>query len=90
MDMHKVKLAHSPLTNTIFLYRHGKDAALALDKREAEADVLSALIDHMMYGYPNGSEKIVTLGGRMYTIRVTPEFRGAARLNRAASSGMTG
>lgn len=40
MELNKVKLGHSPLTDTIFLYRHGKDPALALDKREAEADVL--------------------------------------------------
>lgn len=38
MNLNAIKLGHSPLTDTIFLYRHGKDPSLALDKREAEAD----------------------------------------------------
>ena len=68
----KIKLAHSPLTDTIFLYRHGKDSGLALEKREAEADVFSALIAHMMHDAPKGSEKVVALGDKKYTVRVTP------------------
>jgi hypothetical protein len=72
MDLRKIKLGHSPLTDTIFLYRHGKDARLALDKREAEADVMSVLVAHMMHDAPNGSEKVITLGDKKYTIRVTP------------------
>lgn len=68
----KIKLVHSPLTDTIFLYRHGKDVALALDKREAEADVMAVLVAHMMHNAPRGSEKVITLGERKYTIRVTP------------------
>jgi len=72
MELDKVKLGHSPLTDTIFLYRHGKDKALALDKREAEADVMAVLVAHMMHDAPKGSQKVVTLGGKKYTIRVTP------------------
>jgi hypothetical protein len=77
IDLSKIKLGHSPLTDTIFLYRHGKDAALALDKRDAEADVMSVLVAHMMHGAPKGSEKVITLGEQQYTIRVTPnsEYR---------------
>lgn len=72
MGLDKIKLGHSPLTDTIFLYRHGKDPALALDKREAEADVMSVLVAHMMHGAPKGAEKVITLGDKQYTIRVTP------------------
>lgn len=72
MKLNTIKLGHSPLTDTIFLYRHGKDPALALDKREAEADVMAVLVEHMMHDAPRGSEKVVTLGDRQYTIRVTP------------------
>jgi hypothetical protein len=72
MELTKVKLGHSPLTDTIFLYRHGKDPALALDKREAEADVMSVLVAYMMHDAPKGSEKVITLGDKQYTIRVTP------------------
>jgi hypothetical protein len=72
MNLANIKLGHSPLTDTIFLYRHGKDAGLALDKREAEADVMAVLVAHMMHEAAKGSEKIITLNGRQYKIRLTP------------------
>ena len=72
MELTKIKLGHSPLTDTIFLYRHGKDPDLALDKREAEADVMAVLVAHMMHDAPKGSEKVITLGDKQYTLRVTP------------------
>ncbi len=75
MDLKKVKLGHSPLTDTIFLYRHGKDVNLALDKRKAEGDVMSVLVAHMMHDAPKGSEKVITLGDKQYTIRVTPNVK---------------
>lgn len=68
----KIKLGHSPLTDTIFLYRHSKDEGLTLEKREAEADVMAVLVEHMMYNAPNGSKKVVRLGDKQYKIVVTP------------------
>lgn len=70
--MKNIKIAHNPLTNKIYLYRHGKDPTVALDKRDAEADVFIALIGHMMYNSPRGSIKTVTIGEKQYTITVTP------------------
>lgn len=72
VDLRKIRLGHSPLTDTIFLYRHGKDPALALDRREAEADVMAVLVAHMMHDAPNGSQKVITLGDKQYIVRVTP------------------
>ena len=72
MDLQKIKLGHSPITDTIFLYRHGKDPAVALDKREAEADVMAVLVAHMMHDEPKGSKKKIRLGDKHYTITVTP------------------
>ena len=72
IDLNKVKLGHSPLTDTIFLYRHGKDPRVVLDKRDAEVDVMVVLIEYMMYNAPRGSEKVITIGNKQYTIRVTP------------------
>lgn len=72
MSLDKIKLGHSPLTDTIFMYRHGKDPNLALEKREAEADVMSVLVSHMMYNAPKGSEKRIKLGNQTYVVRVTP------------------
>lgn len=71
MDLNKIKLGHSAISDTIFLYRHGKDPTLALDKREAEADVMSVLVAHMIHDAPKGSEKIVTIGNKQYLIKVT-------------------
>jgi len=70
--INNVKLGHCPLTDTIMLYRHGKDPRLALDIREAESDVMEVLVAHMMHRAPRGSEKVVTIGGKQYKIRVTP------------------
>lgn len=70
--LENIKLGHSPLTDTIYLYRHGKDPALALDKREAEGDVMAVLIEHMMHQAPDGAEKIVSFGDARYLVRVTP------------------
>ena len=72
IDLNKIKLGHSPLTDKIFIYRHGKDPGLALDKRNAEEDVFSVLIAHMMHEAPNGSEKNIRLGDQHYLVRVTP------------------
>ena len=67
-----IKLAHSPLTDTIFMYRHGKDVGLALDKRDAEADVMAVLVEHMMHNAPKGSRKTITFGDKKYQITVEP------------------
>lgn len=73
MSLEKIKLGHSPLTDTIFLYRHGKNPDMVLEKREAEADVMGVLVAHMMHGMPEGSEKVITIGKKKYNVRVTPE-----------------
>ena len=72
IDLKNIKLGYSPLSDSIYLYQHGKDPALALDKREAEADVMAVLVKHMMHDAPKGSEKVVMLGNKKYMIRVTP------------------
>lgn len=72
MSLDKIKLGHSPLTDTIFMYRHGADPTLALDKREAEADVMAVLVEHMMHNAPKGSQKRIKFGDQEYIVRVTP------------------
>ena len=67
-----IKLGHSPLTDSIFLYRHGKNVGLALEKREAEADVFCVLIEHMMFKAKNGAAKTVSVGDKKYQIIVRP------------------
>lgn len=73
-----IKLAFSPLSETIYLFRHGKNETLALDKRAAEHDVMRVLVDMMMSDAPKGAEKIVTFQDietgikERYKIRVEP------------------
>lgn len=71
--LENIRIVHSPLSDSIFIIRVGVDKGLALDKREAEADLMTALVDHMMYNAPKGSEKDVTINGKSYTVRVTPK-----------------
>ena len=72
LDLNKVKIGHSPLTDTIYMYRHGKNESEALDKREAEADVISAVITKLMHDAPKGSTLKVTLGDTKYELSVKP------------------
>jgi hypothetical protein len=46
MSLSKIKIAVAPLSGRIMLYRHGKDATLALEKRDVTDEVLSAAAQH--------------------------------------------
>ncbi len=72
MSLDNVGIVHSKLINKIYLYRQGKNPHIVLEKREAESDVMAALIDHMMHGAPNGSDKVITIGRKKYKVAVTP------------------
>lgn len=68
----KVRIGYSPLSKTLYLYRHGKNPAVALEKREAEHDVMAALVQYLTDDSPKGSEMEFTLGDRRYRVRVEP------------------
>lgn len=73
MSLDNIKLGYTPLTDSIYMYRHGKkDKNVALEKREAEFDVMKVLVEHMMYDMPCGSEKQITFGDKKYNVKVTP------------------
>lgn len=72
MNINNIKLGYSSLSDSIFIYRHGKDPKVALDKREAEADVMSVLVQHMMKDASKGSQKEVSFGDKKFSISVTP------------------
>ena len=72
MSLENIRLGYTPLTDSIYLYRHGKDKNTALEKREAERDVMAVLVEHMMEDAPNGSEKEIQFGDKRYLVRVTP------------------
>ena len=74
VDLKNIKLGHSKLTDTVYLFRHGKDEANVLDKRKVEDDELMAIfIDKMMYKAPKGAEMIVRFGEKKYKVICVPE-----------------
>lgn len=76
MIVDKIRLGFSNLTRgdgKIYLYRHGKDKNLALEKREAEKDVFAVLIEYMMDNAPKGASKTVTFGDKTFVITVMPQ-----------------
>lgn len=72
MSLEKVRIAHSPLTDSLYIYRHGKDAGIALEKKDCEAMLFAALVEHMMFNARKGSHKVVSFGEKQYKITVIP------------------
>ena len=72
VNLDKIKLGHSGLTDTIYLYRHGKDPVMALDKREADGDVMSVFVQKMMYGAPKGATMNLKLGDEYFVVSCKP------------------
>ena len=70
-----IKLGYSSLDGKIYIYRHGKDPRSALERIEAEADVMAVLVQQMMDDAPNGSVKTFTLGDKQYELRLKPVER---------------
>ncbi len=73
VDLSKIKLGHSGLTDSVYLYRHGKDPQNILDKRKIDDEMMAAFIDKMMHGAPNGAEMVVRLGDLKYKVICVPE-----------------
>ncbi len=71
-DLTKIKLRHSPLTDDIYLIRHGKNENEALDKRVAERDVLQVITEYMMFESPKGSVKKYRFGKQWYELCIKP------------------
>lgn len=71
-DLSKIKIGHSPLTNSLYIYRHGKDPTLALDKREAQQDVIAAVVGYMMHDAPKGASQVFHFSDKSYEITVKP------------------
>lgn len=72
VDLNKIKLGFSPLSDEIYLYRHGEDETVALDKRLAERDVLAVITEYMMHDAPKGSTKQFCFGDQWYELKLTP------------------
>lgn len=71
-DLSKIRIGFSSLSGKCYLYRHGKDPQVALDKREATPEVQAAIVEMMMDGAPKGASQKVTFGNGWYEITVKP------------------
>jgi hypothetical protein len=70
LDLNKVKLGYSGLTQSIYLYRHGKKVHEALDNRNADKDVMAVITDKMMDNAKNGSSLDYRFGEQWYRLTV--------------------
>jgi hypothetical protein len=68
----KISLGYSMFDDTIYLYRHGKDRKVALERKPFEKEVMAVLIEHMMSDAPKGSVKTVSFGEKSFEIIVRP------------------
>ena len=68
----RVRVGFSPLSGRIMLYRHGKDPRVALERRDAEAQVVSAVVEWVMHDAPKGATVRLTIDGRQYDMTVVP------------------
>lgn len=67
-----VKLGYSPIDEHIYLYRHGADPALALERRVANEDVMRVLVQYMTSDAEQGSAQVISIGDRSWCVSVTP------------------
>ena len=71
MKLQNIKIGVSPITNDIYLYRHGKDPSIALDKRDLEpVEIYSILIEQLNYADTNESTIAVHGKDNSYEIRI--------------------
>lgn len=72
MDMNKITVGASPLTGRLYIYRMGTKKHIALDKREAEPEIITAFVDHMMHDSRDGAIKEVQIGDTWYEVSARP------------------
>lgn len=69
-SIEKHRIGHSPLTNNVYLYRFGRDAGIALDKRDALNEVLTAAARYLLdQAHPSGAVRL-EMDGRLIQLQV--------------------
>lgn len=73
VSLDNIKLGFSVIGEKIYLYRHGRQTpGVALEKREAEEDVMKVLVKKLMYEAPNGSKMSFTIGDNSFELTLKP------------------
>jgi len=68
-----IHVAHSPLSNELVIYRTGKDLGLALEKRYATGEIMSALMDYFFHDVEDnipGIEQSFEINDNHYKVTV--------------------
>jgi hypothetical protein len=66
------RVGSSPLTGEIYLFKASEIDGRLIVKRDAEAEVISAFVGHMMHGAPKGASKSVQVGAEYYRMTCVP------------------
>lgn len=72
-SIENIRVAHSPLSNELVIYRHGVDRGLALDKRYATPEIMKALMDYFFHDVEDsiaGIEQGFEINGNTYQVTV--------------------
>lgn len=72
MDMNRIRVATSPLSGQIHIYRHGKDPHIALDRRDCTQEAIIAFAEMMLHDSPKGARVSVRLGDKACEIVAKP------------------
>ncbi len=76
-DLSNVRVVCSPLTGELYVTRFGKRPDVALDKRPAEEEVVTAFVAWMLHGMSGAATKrtVWLADGQSYELTVTPKKR---------------
>ena len=70
--MRNIKLGYSPLGDTIYIYRHGRNSQVALEKLNIMGDFLFVLQDWMLHDMPEGAKTVFMSDGKHYELVLKP------------------
>lgn len=71
MDLRRIKVAASPITGGINLYAHGDNPVRAIDQRDAEEEVLRAVVMNLLHNQPaDNAVRTIVFGDLKFEITV--------------------
>lgn len=72
MDLNKIKLGVAALSGEIYIYRHGKNEEIVLDKRNVTGEVMKVVTEYILEGMPTGATLNYNIGDKTYEMTVKP------------------
>ncbi len=72
-SIENIRVGLSPLSNELFIYRHGKDPRLALEKRSATPEIMSTVMDYFFHDVEDdvpGIEQTFEINGDLFQVTI--------------------